>query len=297
MKDLNGLVEYENIENVARTNFSGRDLPTKDYKETANKVKEFSKKQADTIIEKNYNWLYENRNIENNIYELKNLDKAEKEISSVKSNNLITLLFEEIGNMQRKYNKDVKEAWDIKESTEEFYINREKWDQNQLKEKDKEIENLKNKVSVLLLQLKVPDNVIKDCKKILDYKGTSLKGYYFVKSNGEITGIKGIHVDNGINQIICDDDAKNLYRITSSHIHSSFLSVLQFGQMFNDNINSYVKTIIKSTYILLATILYDFCCYSNDAHIILNQIDKDAFEILSYILKENKHDYINCIRK
>lgn len=146
MKDLNGLVEYENIENVARTNFSGRDLPTKDYKETANKVKEFSKKQADTIIEKNYNWLYENRNIENNIYELKNLDKAEKEISSVKSNNLITLLFEEIGNMQRKYNKDVKEAWDIKESTEEFYINREKWDQNQLKEKDKEIENLKNNI-------------------------------------------------------------------------------------------------------------------------------------------------------
>ena len=152
-------------------------------------------------------------------------------------------------------------------------------------------------MSVLLLQLKVPDNVIKDCKKILDYKGTSLKGYYFVKSNGEITGIKGIHVDNGINQIICDDDAKNLYRITSSHIHSSFLSVLQFGQMFNDNINSYVKTIIKSTYILLATILYDFCCYSNDAHIILNQIDKDAFEILSYILKENKHDFIYCFRK
>ena len=168
--------------------------------------------------------------------------------------------------------------------------------EKEAKEKN-EIENLKNKVSVLLLQLKVPDNVIKDCKKILDYKGTSLKGYYFVKSNGEITGIKGIHVDNGINQIICDDDAKNLYRITSSHIHSSFLSVLQFGQMFNDNINSYVKTIIKSTYILLATILYDFCCYSNDAHIILNQIDKDAFEILSYILKENKHDYINCIRK
>lgn len=148
MKDLNGLVEYENIENVARTNFSGRDLPTKDYKETANKVKEFSKKQADTIIEKNYNWLYENRNIENNIYELKN-SKAEKETNLVKRNNLITLLFEEIGNMQRKYNKDVKEAWDIKESTEEFYINREKWDQSQLEKKDKEIENLKNSIKNL----------------------------------------------------------------------------------------------------------------------------------------------------
>ena len=144
MKDLNGLVEYENIENVARTNFSGRELPTKDYKETANKIKEFSKEQIDTIIEKNYNWLYENRNIENNIYELKN-SKAEKETNLVKRNNLITLLFEEIGNMQRKYNKDVKEAWDIKESTEEFYINREKWDQSQLEKKDKEIEKKKNK--------------------------------------------------------------------------------------------------------------------------------------------------------
>ena len=149
MKDLNGLVEYENIENVARTNFSGRELPTKDYKETANKINEFSKEQVDTIIEKNYNWLYENRNLENNIYELENLSKAEKEISLVKSNNLITLLFEEIGNMQRKYNKDVKEAWDIKESTEEFYINREKWYKGQLEEKDKEIENLKNNIKNL----------------------------------------------------------------------------------------------------------------------------------------------------
>lgn len=148
MKDLNGLVEYENIENVARTNFSGRELPTKDYKETANKIKEFSKEQIDTIIEKNYNWLYENRNIENNIYELEN-SKAEKETNLVKRNNLITLLFEEIGNMQRKYNKDVKEAWDIKESTEEFYINREKWDQSQLEKKDKEIENLKNNIKNL----------------------------------------------------------------------------------------------------------------------------------------------------
>lgn len=148
MKDLNGLVEYENIENVARTNFSGGELPTRDYKETANKIKEFSKEQIDTIIEKNYNWLYENRNIENNIYELKN-SKAEKETNLVKRNNLITLLFEEIGNMQRKYNKDVKEAWDIKESTEEFYINREKWDQSQLEKKDKEIENLKNSIKNL----------------------------------------------------------------------------------------------------------------------------------------------------
>lgn len=148
MKDLNGLVEYENIENVARTNFSGRELPTRDYKETANKIKEFSKEQIDTIIEKNYNWLYENRNIENNIYELKN-SKAEKETNLVKRNNLITLLFEKIGNMQRKYNKDVKEAWDIKESTEEFYINREKWDQSQLEKKDKEIENLKNSIKNL----------------------------------------------------------------------------------------------------------------------------------------------------
>lgn len=148
MKDLNGLVEYENIENVARTNFSGRELPTKDYKETANKIKEFSKEQIDTIIEKNYNWLYENRNIENNIYELEN-SKAEKETNLVKRNNLITLLFEEIDNMQRKYNKDVKEAWDIKESTEEFYINREKWDQSQLEKKDKEIENLKNNIKNL----------------------------------------------------------------------------------------------------------------------------------------------------
>lgn len=148
MKDLNGLVEYENIENVARTNFSGRELPTKDYQETVDKIKNLSQEQTEIILNKNYNWLYENRNIENNIYELKN-SKAEKETNLVKRNNLITLLFEEIGNMQRKYNKDVKEAWDIKESTEEFYINREKWDQSQLEKKDKEIENLKNSIKNL----------------------------------------------------------------------------------------------------------------------------------------------------
>lgn len=146
MKDLNGLVTYENIEDVARTNFSGRELPTKDYQETVDKIKNLSQEQTEIILNKNYNWLYENRNIENNIYEPDNLTKNTKDINK---NELIILLFEEIGNMQRKYNKDVKEAWDIKESTEEFYINREKWDKGQLEEKDREIEKLKNDVKKL----------------------------------------------------------------------------------------------------------------------------------------------------
>lgn len=54
--------------------------------------------------------------------------------------------------------------------------------EKEAKEKN-DIENLKNKVAELLVQLKVPDNVINDCKGILNYKGTSLKGYCFVKSN------------------------------------------------------------------------------------------------------------------
>lgn len=146
---FNGPVVYENIIDVAKTNFSGRGLPKKDYKQTINWLKDLTSDQLKELIDKNYNWLYENRNIENNIYEVKNMAEAKEYVEKLNYSNLLKILFEEIGNIQRKYNKDVKNAWDIKESTEEFYLNREKWDKNQLEEKDKQISELKKRIDEL----------------------------------------------------------------------------------------------------------------------------------------------------
>lgn len=147
--DFNGPVVYENIIDVAKTNFSGRGLNKKDYKQTVKWLIDLTSDQLKEIIDKNYNWLYENRNIENNIYEVKNMTKAKEHVAKLNYSNLLRILFEEIGNMQRKYNKDVKNAWDIKESTEEFYLNREKWDKNQLQEKDKQISELTKSIAEL----------------------------------------------------------------------------------------------------------------------------------------------------
>ena len=121
----------------------------KDYKQTVKWLIDLTSDQLKEIIDKNYNWLYENRNIENNIYEVKNMTKAKEHVAKLNYSNLLRILFEEIGNMQRKYNKDVKNAWDIKESTEEFYLNREKWDKNQLQEKDKQISELTKSIAEL----------------------------------------------------------------------------------------------------------------------------------------------------
>ena len=147
--NFNGPVIYENIVDVAKTNFSGRGLPKKDYKETIKWLKDLTSDQLKEIIDKNYNWLYENRNIENNIYEVKNITDAKENAENLNYSDLLKLLFEEIGNIQRKYNKDVKNAWDVKESTEDFYLNREKWDKNQLQEKDKQISELRKEIEEL----------------------------------------------------------------------------------------------------------------------------------------------------
>ncbi|MBS5864468.1 MAG: glycosyltransferase [Clostridium sp.] len=162
--DFNGPVVYENIIDVAKTNFSGRGLNKKDYKQTVKWLIDLTSDQLKEIIDKNYNWLYENRNIENNIYEVKNMTKAKEHVAKLNYSNLLRILFEEIGNMQRKYNKDVKNAWDIKESTEEFYLNREKWDKNQLQEKDKQISELTK--SIVELEKSKKDKSSKFFEKI-----------------------------------------------------------------------------------------------------------------------------------
>lgn len=144
-----GPVVYNNIIDASKTNFSGRNLPTKNYKEVLEWYNQLNKNQIDEIANKNYEWLYENRNIENNIYEVNNSKEVKEYVKSIDYNRLLTLLFEEIGNLQRKYNKDLKNAWDIKEKTEKFYLNRENWDKNQLKEKDKLISELKKYINKL----------------------------------------------------------------------------------------------------------------------------------------------------
>lgn len=147
--EFKGIVNYENIIDASKTNFSGRGLPCKSYKETVEKIIELSKDDIAKLVNKNYKWLYENRNIEKNIYEVKDIEVAKKRVENINYNKLMILFFEEIGNLQRKYSKEIKETWNIKESTEEYYLNRENWSNAQIEQKNKQIEEMKRKIAEL----------------------------------------------------------------------------------------------------------------------------------------------------
>lgn len=155
-----GLVTPNKILDTAKSNFSGRGLPTIECSETVKMINDMTDKQTQVILNENYNWLFKNRNIENNIYEVKNFDDANKFANSINNNELLINLFEEIGNLQRKYDKDIKNVWDIKESTENYYLNREKWNESQLQNKDKEIEKLKEENNMIKKQMNGTSNKI-----------------------------------------------------------------------------------------------------------------------------------------
>lgn len=161
---INFFIEYKQFNSDASMDIVGdgteKEKLEEQIKTQGLNIKLLTDKQTQVILNENYNWLFKNRNIENNIYEVKNFDDANKFANSINNNELLINLFEEIGNLQRKYDKDIKNVWDIKESTENYYLNREKWNESQLQNKDKEIEKLKEENNMIKKQMNGTSNKI-----------------------------------------------------------------------------------------------------------------------------------------
>lgn len=177
--------------------------------------------------------------------------------------------------------------WEIRGLNNRQYtpmINDKYNDQKENEKKD--IDELKKKCRSILDKMNPTDKVKKEFEGILNSKSSDIKGYKFEKSNGTIIDIKDIRMSDGYKELSNFTNAHALYKLTSLHIHPSYISVLNFGQTYNDKTDKeQLSTILTCTYFLLSNMVYDFCTSSDEAHNLFLEIDPDTLNNIESILK------------
>lgn len=138
-----GLVLPDNIEEFSKNNFSKKSEEGCDYKEVAKMIYQLKEEEKNKIIEGNYNWLIKNRNIQNNLYEIKDIKNIENPLENVNYKEIIEILFGELQYMHTWMQKEIDRGWDVRQKTEDYYLNREKWNEEQMKNKDIEMQTIK----------------------------------------------------------------------------------------------------------------------------------------------------------
>ena len=157
------------------------------------------------------------------------------------------------------------------------------------KEEDekKQIEDLKNKIEKIAANLTMSDEIRGQLTKMVSSKSVDIKGYRFKKDreNSRIIAFESYRYEEGAEALLRTDAPA--YRFLSIHGHPSYLGVLQFGQMFNNETDkNFLRTILTCACKLVSTIAMDFYEHVDGA--------VDAFSQL----KDSERDYIitlhNC---
>lgn len=154
------------------------------------------------------------------------------------------------------------------------------------KEEDekKQIKDLKRKIERIAVNLNLSDELKKQLTKVVESKSVDIKGYRFKKDseNNSIIAFEGYRFEEGAEALLRTDAPT--YRFLSIHGHPSYLGVLQFGQMFaNDIDKEFLRTILTSACILSSTIATDFYKNIRGADAIFSELpekEKDLIIIL-----------------
>lgn len=129
----------------------------------------------------------------------------------------------------------------------------------QLAEEEKVINELKDEILQIVSKLKTTEKVVKDIRGTLNYQGDKIKGFHFIKENGTIIDFKEIYADEGVLDMPQFQNTKNLYTWTSMHTHGSYLSILQFAQAYNSDVEAIqLRPILTGVYLVMKTVLSDF---------------------------------------
>ena len=138
-----GVVLPDNIEQFSRNNFSKKSDENMDYKQVVSKIYSLNQNEKNEIVEGNYNWLIKNRNIQNNLYEVKDINNIENPLKNIDYKEVIKILFGELQYMHTWMQKEIDRGWDVRQKTEDYYLNRERWNNSQMQNKEKELQSLK----------------------------------------------------------------------------------------------------------------------------------------------------------
>ena len=110
---IGGIITDKNIKEAASSNFSGRKLKEVTIDEIVDDLKKLTKEQISKIVEKNYEFAYNNLNIKNNIYMINCEEKRDLQINKKlyleEEKKLTDKITEEKNKTERIY-KECKEA-------------------------------------------------------------------------------------------------------------------------------------------------------------------------------------------
>ena len=151
--DFQGIITNDNIERFSCTNFQDIENGKKDYAKVAKQVNLLKNKEIEKIVDKNYEWLYVNRNIKDNIYEVEDIEKINNPINELDRNEIMKVLISELQYMHTWMQKEIDRGWEARQKTEDYYIGRENWNDKILKEKEQELEQYIEKYNETLKEL------------------------------------------------------------------------------------------------------------------------------------------------
>lgn len=154
------------------------------------------------------------------------------------------------------------------------------------KEKEKQdIESLRQEAETTLTELPITSYAKKKVQSIINSNSSSIKGYRFQKSpKGEIIDFQTINLTDSPYELFNDQGFVNIYKLLSWHTHPSFLGVLQFGQMFNEEEDkSLAKTILTSLLFLQNKFINDFLLVVDGAKTIYDTISEQEKIFLSTV--------------
>lgn len=135
-EEMKELITSENIEKASQNNFNGDNLKTKQNSELIEELKNMDLNKIKEIVEKNYEYAYENLNSNKNFYIIENPETRKIDIETIEILKNFMKITEDASKNILYTEKVYNDCQDTK-----------KWFEGQLELKDKEIENLENNLN------------------------------------------------------------------------------------------------------------------------------------------------------
>lgn len=152
----------------------------------------------------------------------------------------------------------------------------------------KQIEELRGKIGKIINELNIIDEVKLQLERVVKSNTTKIKGYRFEKDNNDrIISFQDIRMEDNVEELLNLDEYINVYRFCSVHSHPSYLSVLQFGQMYNgDEYKMYLRTLLLTVAQLACTMIKDFVENITGAREIYNKFSDEEKNVCGCFVNE-----------
>ena len=132
-------------------------------------------------------------------------------------------------------------------------------------------------MELLAEKLHLSEELKKQLRKVTACPSVDIKGYRFKKDieNKRIVAFEDVRFKDGAEDLLKTNAPT--YRLLSIHGHPSYLGVLQFGQLFNNETDKeFLRTIVTCACKLASTMAVDFRNHITGADEIFTNLDEKS---------------------